>query len=211
MVNQFSWPFVYTLTTGGIRMIFGKKPQVAEKAAPTAATVPPTPERVAVQGNEERFEAYTALATKLGVRNGAFLREALLRFLHREEVPVYNGADVERYLDRTLPYQGEYHDQKAGWCQYPLRLEDVGKLTNHSTDRNGAIVRAQYQAAVPLPILLLVDKIATQFPDVYFTVMAPFNEDWVRSAGDPFLAVYAVGMDPLIIACWDEPGFKLNG
>lgn len=192
-------------------MVFGKRTQVADEVPQAASAVAPTPEPIAVQGNEERFEAYTALATKLGVRNGAFLCEALLRFLQREEVPVYNLAIVERYLDCILPYQGEDYTQSAGWCRYPLRLEDVGKLNNHKANRNGAIVRAQYQAAVPLPVLQLVDKISTQFPDVCFTVLAPFNKDWVRPVGDPFLSVQAVGMDQLIIACWDEPGFKLNG
>lgn len=193
--------------------MFLQKKTVDESIAVATAknsVAAPKPVTVQVEGSDERFEAYTALATKHGVRNGAFLQAALLRFCKREEIPVYSNDAVWKYLDSILPFalkQGTSFTQAAGWVWYPLRKSDVGMLTNHIDGRNGSIVKAQYQAAVPLPVLHLVDKIAQLFEDVSFFVGARFENEWI---GDPFLAVNAAGMGMIIIAHWDEPGFKLN-
>ncbi|MBI4415034.1 MAG: hypothetical protein HY566_02225 [Candidatus Kerfeldbacteria bacterium] len=182
-------------------------PAAARLKSPVAA---PKPIALQVEGNDERFEAYAVLATKHGVRNGAFLRAALLRFCQREEIPVYSNDAVWNYLNSVLPFKPTREGsllQASGWVWYPLRERDVGRLTNHIDGRNGSIVQGQYHGAVPLQVLHLVDKVAEQLNDVRFFVGAAFESAWIK---DPFLMVTGIGMGMIIIAHWDEPGFKLN-
>lgn len=180
---------------------------VLEAPAPVVAPV-----RVSVEprmSNDIRQE-YIKKAKILGVFNGALKEEMLLAFLKENGISIYPYSKVEEYLDKMFghpckcPPGSNHYFECCTWGWHPLREVDDGKLTSTRTVANGRIERGTYQQAVPLPVLLTVEKIVAAVPDIHFYVSGRV----VPRSEDPFLAVTAVGMNMLIIERWDEPSFR---
>lgn len=171
------------------------------------------PARVAIEPSMDdaaRAE-YIEKAKVLGIYNGALKREMLLALLCENGLRVYPYDKVELYLDMMFgrpcgcpPDALGHYRECSTWGWHPLREKDDGQLVSGHSSANGRIQRGVYQQAVPLPVLLTVEKIVEAVPDVYFYVSGRI----VPQTDDPFLAVSARGMSMLVIERWDEPSFR---
>ena len=88
-----------------------------------------------------------------------------------------------------------------------MRKADVDELSGwimHGT-RDVKFSDQPYRAAVPLPVLLTVEKIQKAVPEVFFYVSAP---KVMAGDPDPFLMVTGRGVGVCVVERWDEPGFR---
>lgn len=187
---------------------FGKSKQS------TTVVVEPEPDEVVVEPvfpsvrtpeselSELECEEYRRLAKQVGFRPANLIREEIVDILRRLERPVFDRQEVEAYLDAKF-LSGK---SSPRWAWIPLRDADDSKLTNNRKDnQNGVIVKGSYQRGVPLFVLRLVQQVSEEVPEAVFYVS---DDPRYSSAEDPFLGVTAAGMSMLIIAQWDEPGFR---
>jgi hypothetical protein len=150
--------------------------------------------------NDEEMAEYIRVSKGIGIDCCSDLvREKLLHCLHDEHIHIYNNAQVVRYLDHKLGDDWEWRG---------LRSVDAKLLAGWRTGPDSEVRRVRfssepYRGAVPLPVLLTVDKIQAAVPEVYFYVSAPKNDD-----GDPFLAVTSKHLGMYIVERWDEPNFR---
>jgi hypothetical protein len=160
-----------------------------------------TPARQPRLGAEELAE-YQRVSEEVGVAcNNDLTRERLLHCLRDENIHVYNGDEVIAYLDAKLGPTWEWRG---------LRQVDVDQLKGWSIDKTDAHRKVcfsdePYRAAVPLPVLLTVQKILAAAPDVHFYVSAP---KVMAGDPDPFLYVTTRHFGGYVVERWDEPGFR---
>lgn len=165
---------------------------------------------------DELRREYIETAKGVGVINAPVRREMLFALLKEMGLSIYPYDKVAAYLDHMfgLDLNG---NQTWGWR--PLREEDdkpkFGTLP-YGPRFNGMVLRETYQKAVPLPVLLTVQRIAEAVPGVHFFVS---DQVTARDRLDPFLAVSVgdtsefflsdqLGTGMNIIERWDEPSFK---
>jgi hypothetical protein len=165
---------------------------------PVAVAEPPKPELLETELNFDEFSEYEKVATELGISNhGATLAERLRQFFKTEGICVYKNREVVQFLNKKL----------GKWQWAGLRESDVEHLKGwHSKvgDTRIDFSWKQYTAAVPLPVLYTVKKIAAAFPDVHFYVSEKIGDD----LDDPFLAATTRSMRLFIVERWDEPDYR---
>lgn len=154
------------------------------------------PSRASQLESEERKE-YISLCEEIGYTNCTDLtREKLKAVLHEENIHVYDGNDVVKYLDQELGNDWEWRG---------LRQVDVDHLVGHSmtSSRLVPFSKEPYRGAIPVPVLLTIRKVQKAVPEVFFYISAPKGND-----GDPFLMVTNKWLGCYIIERWNEPGFR---
>lgn len=160
--------------------------------------------------DDAEYIQHAALARKLGVAIAApsISTSKVLRVaLSAECLPVYNLRAVEKYMDDLSV------KRRTMWHWYPLRNADREHVTRDEQDRereggftsySGRVTRDRYSQAVPLPVLMTVDRLLERLGhSVSFFVAA-------LGVGDPFLAVRlnSAPDQMFVIERWDEPGFR---
>lgn len=172
----------------------------ARTAAPVLAPVGEIPTTT-----DGMTDDYIDAARRVGVINAATKRGMILRICAEMGLRVYPLGAVEKFMDAQFGHAKKGSDPTWGWR--PLREADRDKLISNRDDGmpNGCIAKRLYHGAVPLPVLLTVERIAEAVPDVHFYVTDKVN---ATAEEDPFLAVTAAGMNMLIVERWDEPNFK---
>lgn len=191
--------------------MFGLSRRPADVGAVQVAepSVPPQPQSAPAPAIDPDLHLeYVDTAKRLGVVNGALKREMLLHACREHGINVYERRAVERYLETVFgrPRGRTFH---GTWGWRPLRQVDERKVEFPDLDswgQSGHILRGLYQGAVPLPVLLTVERLSAAVPDVYFFV-SDKNEQSDYTL-DPFLMVCAPGMAQLIVERWDEPNFR---
>ena len=178
--------------------------------APLAQVIAPARVPVEPLMSDDIRQEYIEKAKILGVVNGALKEEMLIALLKENGIRIYPYNKVEEYLNQMFGHPckcrpGTVHfNECRTWGWHPLREIDDGKLISNRLVANGTIQRGTYQQAIPLPVLLTVEKIVAAVPDIHFYVSGRV----VPRSDDPFLAVTAAGMNMLIIERWDEPSFR---
>jgi hypothetical protein len=151
--------------------------------------------------SEEEMTEYIRVSAEIGIDCCTDLtRERLLRCFKEENIHVFNRDQVIEYLDKKLGTDWEWRglrqmDAKhlAGWFE-----------SKTDTHRQINFAKEPYRGAVPLPVLMTVQKIQKAVPnDVYFYISAPKEND-----GDPFLCVTSRWLGVYIIERWNEPNFR---
>lgn len=152
-----------------------------------------------IEGDE--LAEYMRVAAEIGLDSCTDLtREKLLSCLRDEGIHVYKIQQVVAYLDQELGNDWEWRG---------LRSIDTAHMPGggwgHTVgDRRIAFAAEPYRGAVPLPVLLTVQKIQKVMGDeVYFYVSAPKDNN-----GDPFLMVTSRWLSVYVVERWNEPGFR---
>ena len=158
----------------------------------------PVAKPVSCDLEKSELEEYQQVAARIGLTGGAFLAERVRAFLLEENIHIYSPKEVWEFLNRKLG-EGTWDlkgvrkvdvDYRANWIWHPV----AGVNISYSDQL--------YAEAIPLPVLLTIDKIHSEFPDeAYFYVTSP------RNTGDPFLLVSA-GSRSFVVERWDEPDFR---
>ena len=200
--------------------MFGlKKQQTLVEVPPTEAQVIPFPISNVPQrsADPEAQSSYQELATSLGFRPAALVREQLIAFFVENDIKLFDYDMVCAWLS--------HKKQEAGmpyWCWRPLREKDEiqnfawGLNTWNKPAMDGYYAHGDdqcqpYDLLVPRHALEKVAKIEKVFgDDVKF-----FVSDYARPNPDPFIMVRPAGMERdgllvqylLVFDVWDEPGF----
>lgn len=197
---------------------FGRKTQetaVIEQPLSVKISVP-APISIEAELKKEERSAYAKLATEIGFRPAALIKDELFAFLQDNHFCVYPYGKVKSYLDHQFGRKQNPHhnwDHTWGWC--PLLNTDKGTsdlligLHGRNERDNGEFeFERTYHGAVPYAVLDLVKNIQKTIPEIHFfvsDVMRPQD----RRGGDPFLAVTTPGLvEMIIVAVWDEPSFR---
>jgi hypothetical protein len=161
------------------------------------ATLPahPLPRPITLEaefGAAERAE-YARVTAKLGIASPAFTKLETEHVLSELGIEVFDWEEVREFLDKAFPtrWSDSGATRTGGWEWKPLQAV-------HATARFEA-----YPKAIPLPILLLVERVADRLPEAVFFVS---DEKSPQDFLDPFLMMRHGG-NVWVIACWDEPGF----
>jgi hypothetical protein len=184
----------------GLRSDFAFTRQTFAPKEPEHVSIP---ERHAVAEPDGPDATYLALAAKLHVGNAAILEAKLERVLHAEMIPVYEYAKVTAYLDHLVAKRNyEEVNVKGPWFRSEWSWFSLRK-GEHKGIREAKVVKPVYQGAIPLPVLMTIDKIQSQLPEARFFISQ------VKEVPDPFLAVSVPGSEKLwVVERWDEPGFR---
>jgi hypothetical protein len=166
-------------------------------------TEPAIPGAVSVQPSlgKDLLATYLETARAIGMEpdQGALLNERIEQALSEENIQVYNNQDVTTFLDHKLG---------PTWVWAGLRPIDVEHLKGWHYDVPKVRVvnfgSKPYSEAVPLAVLLTVQKILTHVPEAHFYVSAVAEPD----DEDPFLAVVNQSSKMFVVERWDEPGFR---
>lgn len=173
-------------------------PVLATEPEPLPKPVMPTPSEVDLSNelNKLEMEEYAKVSKRVGYESVDLLRVEFESFLKEENILVYNYADVSTFLVAEIRKLRE----ETGRQYYTLSWVP---LREYDRDRDNAYEPLPYTKTIPLPALLLVDKIYDRFgSSVKFKV-----SDYEAVKPDPFLMV-VIGNVSYVIAHWDEPGFK---
>jgi len=178
----------------------------------------PKPAPLFAHGPDPELEAHAALAKKLGVAVRPKLSAMRLQDILAEEgMTCYDKKAVHAYMDSRA---GQAPNTSWFWFHALERhvKQDVLLEVFHSSHREylrqiqGSILGSVYRDAIPLPVLLTIDKLMTRLGDeVVPVIAATFDLGKLRPApADPFLAVLMRGEPTpmFIIERWDEPGFR---
>lgn len=193
------WPFDKVSTTVEEPLYESREsiyPEAVKKPAPFPASGPMRDPKMA----PDEMDEYVRVAAEIGVDCCTDLvREKLIRCLREENIHRYQNDQVVNYLDDQLG---------ADWEWRGLRTVDVEHLSGwwmNKTEKQRRIdfSKQPYRGAVPLPVLLTVQKIQKAVPEVFFYVSAPKDND-----GDPFLAVTNRWLDVYVVERWNEPNFR---
>jgi hypothetical protein len=161
----------------------------------TKATPPPVrkPQQLSVVAtlDENEYKAYALLASRAEWNSACIVDEALRRFFIKHDWKIYDGPQVEKYLNDQVQRLGE----GWRWEWYPLR------------GGNQAWNQFPYPHPIPLRVLTKVEMLYSEFKDkIDFDVTRVTN----LPKGDPFIAVY-IKKSPqkqlYIFDVWDEPSF----
>lgn len=185
---------------------------------PVALLDAPKPEPLVAHGPDPELEAHAALAKKLGVAVYPKLGALKLRNILAEEgLTCYDKKAVRAYMDSLA---GQTPNTSWFWFHAIARqvLNDTISLGYYNRGNaldlekiQGSIIGSVYRDAIPLPVLLTIDKLLTRLgDDVVPVIAATFELSKLRPApADPFLAVLMREEDEMfIIERWDEPGFR---
>lgn len=150
-------------------------------------------------------DGYEELQKQLGLPE---TREIVAAVLMAMGVPIYQYNAVESYLNAAYgPWSRELG---ATWLWRPLIVSAYSHGWRWNTWRNGFIdlpngAAVLYRKPVPLPVLYTIQRVKERLPNLSFFVS---DESGGEPISDPFLAVWSKDLDqPLVIECWDEPGF----
>lgn len=179
---------------------------VEERLVESAPTVEPEP-LIAIEPNRwkakpemgEESDEYMKVAASIGLVSGPVVTDRLLRCLRDNNIDGYSRQGVADFLDIKL---GE-----GKWVWAGLRPEDcehlpgswyctIGRKNINFTDK-------PYSRKIPLPVLLTVQTILKEVPNVYFYVSQSADEN-----ADPFLLVTSREIGLYIVERWDEPDFR---
>jgi hypothetical protein len=147
------------------------------------------------------MDEYARVCAEVGVDCCTDLtREKLMACLREENIHIFNLKQVVAYLDEKI---GNDWDWRGLRSIDTAHMPD-GTWTHTVGKREIRFAKEPYRGAVPLPVLLTVQKIQKALPDeVFFYVSAPKDND-----GDPFLMVTNRWLPPYVIERWDEPNFR---
>lgn len=190
-----------------------------EPERPVAVVAPkPEPkffsEEIALrQGEEILVKTYAQMALAVNFRPAELIQAELRVLLKEQGVEVYNLQSVLDFLDHRYGQTANRRESLPGWSWYPLTEEDdTAGLGFHSRWYQGGgspsgkvYHKVSYQKLVPFGVLQLVKTLKSKIPELHFYV----SEVGVPNP-DPFLAVNARGMDEMVIAHWDEPGYQIE-
>jgi len=182
-----------------------------ERERSTAAAVidPPvsSPVPTSTPSTTELTE-YETICQSIGIQSPASVIGRMLACLHDEKIPIYDLDEVRSFLNKKFgkhrwAWQGlrkidvEHYTRWSDWHrQYQTETLAFPGTAWHNSNR-------VYPDAVPLPVLLTIQKVAKVAPEVLWYVSAP----QVRG-DDPFLMAFVPGCTPYIIERWDEPNFR---
>lgn len=175
-------------------VVAAMEPDEVELPTPTASRLPKS------DLSETEREEYGRVCAEVGFECGDLIRERLKAFLHDENIHVYDNKQVVEYLDQELG---------SDWEWRGLRQADVNELGAtgkwHTTGgpREVMFANRPYRGAIPLPVLLTIQKVQKAVPEVCFYISSPKGND-----GDPFLMLTTRYMGPYVIERWDEPSFR---
>jgi hypothetical protein len=205
------WPWNKTESASTVVDVVEEQPEVqetviSEPIKPKEPAPMPTcgPVRAPSLQSEER-EEYKRVAEAIGIDCCTdLIREKLRACLTEENIHTYNYPQVVNYLDDKLG---------ADWEWRGLRTMDTEHLKGcylkgcylpaEKSHRKVLFADEPYRGAVPLPVLLTVQKICKAVPEVHFYVSCPKGAD-----GDPFLMVINRQLGPHVVERWDEPNFR---
>lgn len=203
----------------------------------TTTMMMPVPEKVAmapITEQEQRADQAIAIAEEVKLprvaaairkeANTGRLRRVVLSMLQEEEIPVYPWVGVQGYLERlkdeavrqtNLSYiQVEWTRIENYQQAIPLhalelvkrlqsRLEKISPMDSSSPNMmmggDGSIIATKYSSSGRTTIEREPPK---PRPLVHFEISE------IRKIKDPFLAIFGTEGDPIVIAHWDEPGYK---
>lgn len=176
-------------------------------------------------------KTYAELASGLGIKSAALFEARFKVFAAEEGIPIYDYGKVHAFMTAKAKADGKIWcwkplrevDELNLWnspdrkewprgCGFFMERTFLGFGYEFlmfgeyeiNRDNHGIPSRALYQRAVPLPVLITVDKIEKHFKgEAIFLV-----SDYVSPNPDPFLAVFS-GLSPLfVVERWDEPSFR---
>ncbi len=140
-------------------------------------------------------DAYIALATELGIESAAVDEQRLRKAICELGLMVYDYDKVDAWLTRKA-------NEKSGGTRYRWTWKGL-----REKDRTGMSTSPVYPHAVPMPVLLTVQKLSEEVDTAMF-----FVSDYEAVVPDPFLAVTTRAMHAenkfLVVERWDEPGFR---
>ncbi len=178
----------------------------SEVPAPVAVKEPvpvALAENLTIPVNE--FTEYRRIADKIGWKSASVVDERFRHFFAENGIIVFSLEKVESFLDSEF---GLPKDGAPTWYWRPLREKDMQAQLemNKSGCKNGKINNDDwYQLKVPLPVLMIIEKIHDEIPEACFYISESVEE------GDPFLMVTGPGSTGavFVIERWNEPSFRM--
>lgn len=166
---------------------------------PPKVAVPPNIWKPKPELSLDEVSEYAKVASAIGLVTGPILEERLEHCLQVNSIDCYSSRGVWDFLDIKL---GE-----GKWVWAGLRQKDCDELPSswHTSvhRRKVSFSDTPYNRIIPLPVLLTVQKIATEVPEVNFYVSQSADEN-----ADPFLLVTTRTIGLFIVERWDEPDFR---
>lgn len=165
------------------------------------------------QGEEILVKTYAQMALAVNFRPAELIQAELRVTLKEQGVEIYNLQSVLDFLDHRYGAGGSRRDNLPGWSWHPLTEADAAAGIHVRSRRyiggpsSSGLVnhRVSYQKLVPFEVLQLVKTLKAKIPELLFYV----SEVGVPNP-NPFLLVNAKGMEKMVIAHWDEPGYKIE-
>jgi hypothetical protein len=165
------------------------------------------------QGEEILVKTYAQMALAVNFRPAELIRAELRVLLKELGVEVYDLQSVLDFLDHRYGVGGSRRDNLPGWTWHPLTEADATAAIHVWSRRyvggpspSGLVNhRVSYQKLVPFEVLQLVKTLKAKIPELFFYV----SEVGLPNP-DPFLLVNAKGMQEMVIAHWDEPGYQIK-
>lgn len=165
-----------------------------------------------VEGTEEMAE-YVTRAERLGMSAIPAQQEQFKAFLRREEIVIYPLKEVDEYLDiKAKRVWAQMQDGETNMETMVTRRTNAARpsvrwdwypLTKKSMESNQGHGKNLYAKPIPLEHQRTVEKIADAFPQAHFFVSQ------LEYDPDPFMLCVEAKL-PVVIAKWNEPGFKLK-
>ena len=140
---------------------------------------------------------YVELADKLGMPMTKDVRVKLFNdFLRKNEIVVYNLADVEAYLWKRCKWLNDKNKMDA---------TSISSGERHTWKWMSAKMYAQ-EATVPIEAMRVMDQVSA-----FSSAQAPmeFGVSKIDKDPDPFLSVSFMGVR-YVLFHWDEPGFSVT-
>jgi hypothetical protein len=246
-LNSSDWTGLQSLPPETVGEIEGRRTAqdyAAQSATmfkePEVKTVEPDPVKVIPKpvkaSNKDAFKKYAELAALVGIDPPDLLIEEFKTFLNDNDLPVFNLAEVVKYMDAKARKESE---KQAGWAWHPLRIKDNASMTfgtraAWATDRNGwstgklisvgsdyyaydgSGTTKAYKRLIPFHALekvALIEKAFGSRVKMFVSEYAPLPE---IPYPDPFLMAVIPnpnvikGEGRFVIDVWDEPGFGLE-
>lgn len=174
---------------------------VVEEPAKAKAPIPTSGPVRKPSLDDAAMEEYAKVSAAVGIDCCTDLtRERLVRCLREENIHVFSTTQVVAYLDDKLGLEWEWR----GLRKLDAKHMPDGTWSHTVGERKIKFAGDVYRGAVPLPVLLTVQKIqAHDIPDIYFYVSARKDED-----GDPFLMITSRWLGVYVVERWDEPNFR---
>lgn len=181
-----------------------------EEAVLPVATAPARPVArplSAVTLDDNEYRAYARSAQTVGFEPAALLEDHLTHFFQGNGINIFPYGEMAAFLAAKAEREGKK------WHWRPLRKQDAveecwawGDSADHDHYHPRRHECRPYSHAIPLRVLLTVEKIHREFGDrVKF-----FVTDFAVPRPDPFIAVWAPDIPRFVFDFWDEPDFEVH-
>jgi hypothetical protein len=158
------------------------------------------PQPIVIEQASQCDEEFLQISKRLGINTIPLQMMELAEAVRGLGIGLYEYETVTRYLDalvkRAQPSFTPW--PRLEWNWHPIR--DTKRFVPDVPEH---VSRSVYNKAIPIPVMLTIERIEAKFPKALCYVSD------IRTVADPFLAVTVEGAETmLVVERWDEPAFR---